>query len=463
MKCLSVDERVEIGRRARREVPRSTHSQWTAAADRTDPLTLLERQAITRVPELVPIRYGRMLTSPFAFYRGSAIVMASDLANTPRSGLTAQICGDAHLANFGAYAAPDRRLVFDINDFDETLPGPWEWDVKRLATSFEIAGRHIGLKGSERRAAVLNSVSSYRTAMLQFAEMRTLDVWYSRLEIEDRVAQLRKQLGASFVKRTERQLDKARTKDSLRALSKLTHLVDGEPRFDSAPPLLVPAADIFAEAGREDLLGSLGELIRLYRGSLPNDRKLLAESFRFVDLARKVVGVGSVGTRTWALLMIGRDNDDPLFLQVKQAESSVLEEYLGKAKARNHGQRVVEGQRLMQAASDIMLGWVRATGIDGEVRDYYVRQLWDGKASADIDNMGGLALAIYGELCGWTLARAHARSGDRIAIPAYLGTGSQFDSAVAEFAEAYANQNEADYAAFQAAVDSGRLKAETGI
>lgn len=431
--------------------------------DRPDPVDLLQRQSVSRVPELVPIRYGRMSASPFAFYRGAAYVMAADLAGTPRSGLNAQICGDAHLSNFGAYASPERRLVFDINDFDETLPGPWEWDLKRLATSFEIAARQIVMKPKEQRTAVLNVVSSYREAMAEFAAMRTLDVWYAHLEIEPLIADLEAQLGARAIKGAQRTLDKASGKDNLRALSKLTEVVDGEPRFSADPPLLVPVADLMPQEERHELLEQIAGLLRTYRASLPNDMRRLVESFRFVDLARKVVGVGSVGTRGWVALLLGRDNTDPLFLQVKQAEASVLEEFVGKAKVRNHGQRVVEGQRLMQASSDIMLGWVHVTGFDGEERDFYVRQLWDGKASADVENMGPLALSIYAHMCGWTLARAHARSGDRIAISAYLGKSGAFDSAIADFAQAYADQNEADYERFQAAVDSGRVEAQTGI
>ncbi len=415
------------------------------------------------MPELVPIRYGRMLASPFAFYRGGAYLMAADLADTPRSGINVQLCGDAHLSNFGVYASPERRLVFDMNDFDETLPGPWEWDVKRLATSFEIAGRQIGLKSAETRAAVLTSVVAYRAAMTQFAGMHALDVWYAHLDLEDLVRDLTANLGKKATKAARKGVEKARSKDSLRALSRLTHYVDGEPRILSNPPLLMPVTELMNEDAANDLEESMRLLLRAYRATLPNDRKHLLEEFRIVDLGRKVVGVGSVGTRAWIALMLGRDAQDPLFLQIKEAQASVLEEFLGAARVRNHGQRVVEGQRIMQASGDIMLGWVKVPSGADDQPHYYVRQLWDGKASAEIETMSAKALAIYAHLCGWTLARAHARSGDRIAIAAYLGKSDAFDLALADFASAYADQNERDYATFAAAVKDGRLEAQTGI
>jgi uncharacterized protein (DUF2252 family) len=460
---LSADERVARGRGARNETPRGSHADWRPAADRRDPVEMLESQAANRVPELVPIRNGRMLASPFAFYRGAAYLMAADLAPTPRTGLLVQACGDAHLSNFGGYASPERRLVFDINDFDETLPGPWEWDVKRLSTSFDIAARSRGLSDKDRRRAVLTSVQTYREAMAQFAGMHTLDVWYAHLDIDSVLAELQAELKGKLVRKTEKNLEKARSKNSLRAMEKLTHVVDGEPRILADPPLVVPMADLFTDVERSALVAELRRILRGYRATLQNDRRKLFERFRFVDLARKVVGVGSVGTRAWIALMLGRDNDDPLFLQVKEAQPSVLEEFLGQSAARNHGQRVVEGQRLMQATSDILLGWVRVRGVDGIQRDYYIRQLWDGKASADIENMTPRALELYARMCGWTLARAHARSGDSIAIAAYLGKGGSFDQAICDFASAYADQNERDYAAFAQAAKSGRIVAEEGI
>ncbi len=424
---------------------------------------MLESQAVTRVPELVPIRYGRMLVSPFAFYRGAAYIMAADLAPTPRSGLQVQLCGDAHLSNFGGFASPERRLIFDINDFDETHPGPWEWDLKRLVTSFEIAARERGFKDKERIAAVLNAGQSYREAMAQFAGMRTLDEWYSHLDIDSLFEELKSEADPKALRRASKKLEKGRAKNSVRALDKLTHIVDGEPRIVADPPLIVPLEDIVTGLERDVLVTELRKLLRAYRSTLPNDRRRLFERFHFVDMARKVVGVGSVGMRAWILLMLGRDNMDPLFLQVKEAQASVLEEFLGPSKARNHGQRVVEGQRLMQASSDILLGWVRVTGVDQVQRDYYVRQLWDGKASADIEHMTPRGVGRYARMCGWTLARAHARSGDSVAISAYLGKSCAFDEALAEFAVAYADQNQRDYDEFCNAVRSGRLIAEEGL
>ena len=416
------------------------------------------------MPELVPIRYGRMLVSPFTFYRGAAMIMAGDLAATPRSGLTAQCCGDAHLSNFGVFASPERRLVFDVNDFDETLPGPWEWDVKRLAASMLIAARDNDFAAKDQDRAVLDTVEEYRTAMASFAKMKNLDVWYARLEIEDTLKELESQLEAKMIKRTEKTLAKARTKDSMSAFSKLTQVVDGEARIVAEPPLIVPIDDLLEGSAREEFFEDLHGLLRSYRGSLDHDRQALLEEFRLTDFARKVVGVGSVGTRAWIALMLGRDGQDPLFLQIKEAEASVLEELLGPSEFTNHGERVVTGQRLMQASSDIFLGWVHVEGgLDGKARDFYGRQLKDWKGSAEIEQMVPKGLATYGRLCGWTLARAHARSGDRIAIAAYLGKGSVFDRALVEFSHAYAEQNERDYRALAKAVKSGRIVAETGL
>jgi uncharacterized protein (DUF2252 family) len=458
----SVAERAERGKQARAKTPRTLHAAWDPPAGRPDPVAILEEQAKSRVPELVPIRYGRMLTSPFAFYRGSAAVMASDLATTPTSGLRAQLCGDAHLSNFGAFAAPDRRLVFDLNDFDETLPGPWEWDVKRLAASFAIGGRERGFGAKQRRSIVSGAVASYRQAMREFASMRNIDVWYARIDLESALQELEQSAPRKDVKRAKRNLAKAQTKDSLKAFARLTREVDGEPRIVSDPPLIVPIEELAGDGvSRAAIEAPIKGLIGAYRQTLSNDRRHLLDGYRYVDLARKVVGVGSVGTRAWIVLLVGRDDQDPLFLQVKEAEASVLEPFVGKSRYRNHGARVVQGQWLMQAASDILLGWLPAEGIDGKKRHFYVRQLWDWKRSAEVESFSPQAMGIYGEICGWTLARAHARSGDAIAIGSYLGSGDKFDQAIAEFSELYADQAERDYAALANAVKKGRVAAET--
>ena len=463
---LTVAERAARGKAARAEVPRSSHAAFEPSPRRTDPVKLLERQAKTRVQELVPIRYGRMLVSPFTFYRGAALIMASDLAATPHSGLTVQCCGDAHLSNFGAFASPERRLVFDINDFDETLPGPWEWDVKRLAVSMLIAARDCGFPVKDQEQIVLDTVESYRTAMAAFAAMKNLEVWYAHLDIESTIQELASQFKKKVVKHAEKEVAKARTKDSMSAFSKLTREVDGEARIVAEPPLIVPIDDL-AQAegiGRDEMFDLLHELLRSYRETLEHDRRVLLEEFRLADFARKVVGVGSVGTRAWIALMLGRDGEDPLFLQMKEAEASVLEEFLPPSEFDNHGERVVHGQRLMQATSDIFLGWVHIEeGEGGLPRDFYGRQLKDWKGSAEIERMVPKGMAQYGKLCGWTLARAHARSGDRIAIAAYLGNGPSFDRALVEFSHAYAEQNERDYKALAKAVESGRITAETGL
>ena len=431
---------------------------------RRDPIGLLEEQEQTRLPELSRIRYGRMLVSPFAFFRGAAYVMASDLAATPRTGLNVQACGDAHLSNFGGFAAPDRHLVFDINDFDETLPGPWEWDVKRLVASLEIAARERGMNRKERERIVRGSVGAYRQAMTDFAGLSNLDVFYARMDRE-RIVALASRIGREdMIEQLERNTQKARKKNSLRALRKLTKVEDGRRRFDSAPPLLVPVHELVPEGEADDLEQGLRVLIVRYAETLRDEVRQLLARYEFIDLARKVVGVGSVGTQAWVVLLVGRDEGDPLLLQVKEAEPSVLERFLPASEFENHGRRVVEGQRLIQGASDLMLGWIRnEEGLDGQVRDFYVRQLWDWKQSADIETMGREELEIYGGLCGWTLARAHARSGDRIAIASYLGKGDTFDRAVAEFSELYADQNELDYAALAEAVKSGSIEAETDL
>jgi uncharacterized protein (DUF2252 family) len=467
---LTPKERSLLGKEARARVPRASHAAFEPASTRPDPVGLLERQAVSRVPELVPIRYGRMLVSPFTFYRGAALIMASDLATTPDSGLTTQVCGDAHLSNFGLFASPERSIMFDVNDFDETLPGPWEWDLKRLAASVVIAGRDQNFSKKDCASAAKEVGTTYRREMRRLAESGNLDVWYSHVDIEGVIASLATQASKQKSKVTEQMATKAssivaksRTKDSLQAQDKLTELVDGRRRIISDPPLIVPLAELSAEHEPDALLESLHQLVRSYRRTLQTDRRQLLEGFELVDVARKVVGVGSVGTRAWILLLQGRDGKDPLFLQAKEAEASVLEEFVGKSKYSNHGERVVAGQHLMQAASDIFLGWQRVEGLDGINRDFYLRQLRDWKGSFEIEGAVPKGLAIYSGLCAQALARAHARSGDRIAIASYLGNSSTFDDALVEFAETYADQNERDYGELKKAVADGRITAETGL
>jgi uncharacterized protein (DUF2252 family) len=462
---LTPAERAQRGKTARAEVPRDSHAVFDPPPDRPDPIALLEEQGKSRVPELVPVRYGRMMVSPFSFFRGAALPMASDLAGTPVSGLAVQACGDAHLSNFGIFGSAERRLMFDVNDFDETTPGPWEWDVKRLAASLEVAARGNGFPGKQRREIVRAAVARYRQAMRSFAGMTNLDVWYAHMDMD----QMRKQFDAQLQPRQRKVVDKglakARTRDSMQEVAKLTHLVNGRPRIISDPPLLVPIDELMpSETERSAIEAQFGNLIGKYRRTLETDRRYLLEQFEFADMARKVVGVGSVGTRCWIVLMLGRDESDPLFLQVKEAEESVLCRFVGASKYANQGQRVVAGQRLMQASSDIFLGWQRIeAGLDGRQRDFYVRQLRDWKFSVDIENILPSGMRLYGELCGWTLARAHARSGDRIAIAAYLGGSDVFDQAIAQFADAYADQNERDHQALVDAVASGRIIAERGV
>jgi uncharacterized protein (DUF2252 family) len=459
----SVKERAAAGKAARAAVPRSSHARFEPGAERPDPVALLEEQAAARLPELVPIRYGRMLVSPFAFYRGAALVMASDLATTPVSGIRVQLCGDAHLSNFGLFASSERRLVFDLNDFDETLPGPWEWDVKRLAASMAIAGHANGFSPSRRDTIVRATVAGYREAMRDFASMKNLEVFYARLEAEDVMTELRGQLASLQRKRLAKTLAKARLSDSMKAFSKLTSSENGEPRITSDPPLIQTIEDLLPGERGEAFREAFHDLLRNYRRTLQPDRRQALEGFRMVDLALKVVGVGSVGTRAYIALLLGRDDEDPLFLQFKEAGPSVLERFVGKSRLANNGERVVAGQRLMQASSDIFLGWQRVMGIDSMRRDFYARQLKDWKGSFELEGAVPDAAMHYGRACGWTLARAHARSGDRVAIAAYLGNGDAFDRAIVEFAEAYAEQNERDYAALAEAVDSGRVTAQKGI
>jgi uncharacterized protein (DUF2252 family) len=465
MRPPTLEERARTGTEARRAVPPAQHAAFSAAPGRRDPVEILEEQGATRVPELVPIRYGRMLASPFTFYRGAAAVMAADLATTPASGLEAQLCGDAHLANFGLFASPERRLLFDINDFDETYPGPWEWDVKRLAASLEVAARQNGFNAKQRRKIQLDTVRRYQTAMSAFAGMHELDLWYACADAEKLSADVMARLKKPARKKLNDTLAKARTRNSHRSFRKLTAIVDGERRIVADPPLIVPVSDLLPDAEVERFELQLRGLLARYQHTLQPDRRVLVQAFEFVDMARKVVGVGSVGTRCWIILLRGHDDGDPLFLQVKEAQRSVLSEYGGidGPRFRNHGERVVAGQQLMQAASDIFLGWESAIGIDGKHRDFYVRQLADWKGSFDTEGVLPSGLAQYGQLCGWTLARAHARSGDRVAIASYLGEDTTFAHAIAEFSAACADQNERDYAALQKAERDGRIAAQSGL
>lgn len=462
---LSPAERAERGKAARAAVPREDHAVFDPPADRPAPLNLLEEQAASRLPDLVPVRYGRMLASPFSYFRGAALPMAWDLAGTPTTGLTVQACGDAHLSNFGVYASPERRLVFDINDFDETLPGPWEWDVKRLAASLEVAARGNGFGRKQRREIVTGSVRRYREAMRAFAGLGNLDIWYARADVDQVREVIGPQLNSRQKKLIAQGMAKAQTRDSLQALGKLTHQENGRPRITADPPLVIPLTDLLpGQIGRAGAENEVADLLAKYGQTLPTDRRYLLEQFQLADIALKVVGVGSVGTRCWVVLMLGRDQSDPLFLQVKEAEPSVLAAFCGASKFANHGQRVVAGQRLMQASSDIFLGWQRnEAGLDGRPHDFYVRQLRDWKFSLPIEEMVPRGMRLYGELCGWTLARAHARSGDRIALAAYLGRSGAFDRAITEFATAYADQTERDHDALAAAAASGRVTAHRDI
>jgi len=462
---LSPADRVERGKAARNAVPRESHAVFDPPPDRPDPLSLLEEQAATRVQELIPVRWGRMMVSPFTFYRGAALPMASDLAHTPVSGLSVQACGDAHLSNFGVFGSAERRLVFDVNDFDETTPGPWEWDVKRLAASLEVAARDNGFADKDRRKIVTATVASYRQAMRDFAAMTNLEVWYAHADLDRVQADFKSQMKARQRKLTDKAMAKARTRDSMQEVAKLTQVVDGELRIIADPPLLVPIVDLLpARTDQEAFLVQIKDLLASFTLTLETDRRYLLRTFELAAMARKVVGVGSVGTRCWIVLLLGRDDSDPLFLQVKEAEASVLSRFVGASEYENQGQRVVAGQRLMQAASDIFLGWQRTeAGLDGKQRDFYVRQLRDWKFSIPIETMVPRGMRLYGELCGWTLARAHARSGDRIAIAAYLGGSDAFDKAIARFAAAYADQNELDHKSLVDAVASGRITAESGL
>jgi len=470
---LSVDERRERGKAARQQVGPADHAGWEPAVDRPDPVGLLEEQNATREADLVPVRHGRMLVSPFTFYRGAAKIMAADLKDTPTAGLNVQLCGDAHLSNFGAFASPERTLLFDLNDFDETLPGPFEYDVKRMAASFTIAGRNNGFTKADARAATLASVSAYRLAVASFAEMPTMDIWYARLSEEDLLSAVKHAARAlkrtekasaakKAQKRTQKTAEKAHTRDSLQALSKLAERVDGGYRIVSQPPIVVPLRDLTERIGISsgEMERIVHEQFRAYRATLQDDRRHLLGRFEIVDMARKVVGVGSVGTRAFIVLLQGRDQQDPLFLQVKEATASVLEDHLPKSRYRQAGERVVQGQRMMQAASDIFLGWTKGQEVN---RYLYWRQLRDMKGSAVVEAMMPDDLAFYARICGQTLARAHARSGDPIALAAYLGTKDRFDQSITDFSERYADQNERDYQTFAEASRAGRLEALEGV
>jgi uncharacterized protein (DUF2252 family) len=461
---LTPAERSALGKAARKRVPLERHAEYTPPPDRLDPVALLEGQAMSRVPDLVPLRYGRMLVSPFTFYRGAALVMAADLAGTPVSGFRTQLCGDAHLSNFGVFATPERRMAFDVNDFDETLPGPWEWDVKRLVASLAVAGRDNGYTRKERRRICMAGAATYRQAMRGFADSTNLDVFYANIDVETWMRDSGGTLTMKQRRKTEASVEKARTRDSMQALGKLTELVDGERRIISDPPVLVPIEALFPEQSALDLYAALREVLASYRRSLQPDRRVLLDQFRMVQVARKVVGVGSVGTRAWIILLLGRDDGDPLFLQAKEAQPSVLEAYAGGSVYGNQGRRVVAGQQIMQAASDIFLGATQAAVDQGAPpRDFYLRQLRDGKGSADIETMVPTGMEAYAGICAWTLARAHACSGDRIAIAGYLGRSDRFEQAVAEFAETYADQNESDFHELETAERTGRIKTVRGL
>ncbi len=459
---LSRADRAARGKAARAVAPLDSHAQFTPGGSR-DPVGLLLGQAQSRVPELVPVRHGRMLVSAFTFYRGAALPMAADLAGTPSPGLPVQLCGDAHLSNFGAFASPERRLVFDVNDFDETLPGPFEWDVKRLAVSFAVAGRDNGFAAKARRKIVLAAAEGYRTAMLAFAGQPLLDVWYTHVDIEQAIGEVRSQIKAKRLKASQKLLAKAHTSDSMKVLRKLTTMNGGQRRIISDPPMIVPVEEVFSDLQAGAVYQQIRTVLGEYLRTLQSDRRHLLEQFTLVQVARKVVGVGSVGTRAWIVLMDACDGDEPLFLQAKEAQPSVLAEYCGASQHANQGERVVAGQHLMQAQSDIFLGWTTVSGPDGVDRDFYVRQLKDWKFSFPIEQMIPSGMTVYARLCGQTLARAHARSGDRIALAAYLGDSGAFDHAIADFAETYADQNERDYAALQAAVKDGTAESTTEI
>jgi uncharacterized protein (DUF2252 family) len=452
-----------VGKQLRKVVPRALHGGWDRRDEHRDPVHILQQQATTRVPELVPIRYARMLVSPFTFYRGAAAIMAADLAATPTTGLTVQLCGDAHLANFGGFSSPERALLFDLNDFDETLPGPFEWDLKRLVASFMVAGRYRGFSATKRRTFAVAVAESYRKAMREFAEMSRLQVWYARMDAVQLERRFGEMADAAARARLRKIVAKAQQRTGKAAFSRYTEAgPDGQLRPINQPPLVVPVEELYSPEELEVVRDVLRQAMNSYHDSLADDRRHLIDGYRAIGLARKVVGVGSVGTRCWIVLMVARDDPlDDLVMQVKEANASVLEPYLGASAYSNHGRRVVEGQRLMQAASDTLLGWQHIKRPDGEERDFYVRQMWDGKVSTDLDSLAARGFLTYAQMCGWTLARAHARSGDRKAIAGYLGGGVTFADALATFAEQYADQNEADYARLQQAAADGEVPVAT--
>jgi uncharacterized protein (DUF2252 family) len=459
----TIGERVAHGRGLRAGLPHERQGVWAPPSNRSDPLAILARQSAERIADLIPIRYGRMAASQFAFFRGAAAVMAADLAGTRTAGLSAQLCGDAHLLNFGIFDSPERALIFGLNDFDETLPGPIEWDIKRLAASVEVAARDLQLGESERSVAVQATVRSYREAMLDFAERRNIEVWSARLpatELEQRMSAVAGHQTQTVVKKA---IHKALRHDNVSAFARLCGQTDGELHFISSPPLVVPVEELLEQQERERYVGVISSFLEQYRASLQPHLRALVESYRFSGMARKVVGVGSVGTRDWVVLMTGRDASDPLLLQLKEATRSVLEPYAGRSRYESQGRRVVEGQRFMQAASDSLLGCYRLNALDGQMHDFYVRQLWDGKSSVDVSRLSASGLAAYGDACGWTLARGHARSGDRIAIAAFLGEDDAFERAVVEFAARYADVNERDYHQLVEAIDAGRIAAAVGV
>lgn len=456
----SVQERRDLGRAARSELPREALAELVLPADRADPVTVLESQAPSRIPDLIPIRYGRMLVSSLAFFRGAALIMAADLAAGKHTDLRVQLCGDAHLSNFGLFASPERNLVFDVNDFDETLPGPWEWDVKRLVASLAIAGRTNGFQAADRERVVRSCASGYRARMHELAELGELNTWYAQTTVD---AELQASVDTKFAREIRATAAKARTHDSLQAVTKLTETVDGKSRLLSHPPLVVSIDELVGADQARQYEEHMDGFIGRYRHSLEPSRRPLIERFRYTAMARKVVGVGSVGLRAWVVMLVGRDDGDPLLLQLKEAQPSVLERFLGASEYTNAAQRVSVGQRLMQASSDILLGWLHAVGPDGHEADYYVRQLHDWKGAVSVQTSSPKLLADYGQSCGHALARAHARTGDRIAIAAYLGNGDTADTAFVRFAEAYTDQNDRDYAALQDAVTAGRVAAESDL
>jgi len=458
----SVSERAQRGKAARVQVPFADHAGWSPPSQRVEPLTLLEEQATSRLPELVPIRYGRMSVSPFSYFRGAALPMAADLASTPVSDISVQLCGDAHMSNFGVFGSPERHLVFDVNDFDETAPGPWEWDVKRLAASLEIAGRENDYSQKTRTQIVRQAVRSYRETMRELASVPMMSVWYAHLDVEEILPRFSALLDPKKTPNVWKAINKARAHDSHQAFDKLCFEQDGETKIVHDPPLIVPVE--YFIAGIESGLAeeALDQIMRQYSATLEPDLRHLLAQHEYVHMARKVVGVGSVGTDAWIALFVSLEDDSPLFLQVKEAQASVLERFTTASAFSNHGERVVRGQRLMQAASDIFLGWLTFAW-DGTARDYYFRQLRDWKGSVDVDGMTPAGMDVWGRMCGWTLARAHARTGDRVAVASYLGKSERFDNAVTEFAASYADQNQRDYDALLAAIASGRVVANTGI